>query len=145
MNSTVATPRTPTTNGRCSNACETNKSDVPQVTPRTKVFVPRVDIVESDDHITLAADIPGVDDSSLTVSIEKNVLTLRGQVQASAPEGYQLAYSEYDVGDFERSFTISNDIDRGAIEAVMKDGVLRLKLPKAQHAMVQKIAVKTIA
>lgn len=133
-------------NGRCTSNCETSNREVKQEEVekiRPKVFVPHVDIVESDDRITLMADLPGVDESSLSISVEKNVLSLHGQVKHTAPEGYQLAYSEYEVGDFERSFTISNDIDRAGIEAVVKDGVLRLTLPKAHHAMVQKIPVKT--
>jgi HSP20 family protein len=128
---------------RCASHCDTRKEQATEPRTATKVFVPHVDIVESDDRITLVADLPGVDQSSLEVSVEKNVLSLRGRVSPAVPEGYQLAYSEYEVGNFERSFTISNDIDRNGIEAIVKDGVLRLTLPKAHHAQVQKIAVKT--
>lgn len=141
MHATFSLPRQST--NRCASNCETKKDHAAEQRSAPKVFVPHVDIVESDSQITLVADLPGVDQSTLDVSVEKNVLTLRGQVQSTLPEGYQLAYSEYEVGNFERSFTISNDIDRAGIEAVVKDGVLRLTLPKAHHAMVQKIAVKT--
>lgn len=124
------------------NSCGT-KSERTGVAENPKVFVPQVDIVESENQILLVADLPGVDQDGLDISLEKNVLTIRGTVANHAPEGYQLGYSEYSVGNFERAFTVSNDIDRQGIEAVIKDGVLKLTLPKAKHAVVQKIAVKT--
>lgn len=142
MNVTNHSQANPTSN-RCNGNCDSRKHEETNERTRAKVFVPQVDIVESDDHITLVADVPGVDEQSLEISVEKNVLSLKGHVKPNVPEGYQQAYAEYEVGDFERSFTISNDINRSGIEAVVKDGVLRLTLPKAQHAMVQKIAVKT--
>lgn len=119
------------------------KAPVSESTSAPKVFVPQVDILESESQILLVADLPGVDQEGLEVSLEKNVLTIRGTVQPQGPEGYQLAYAEYEVGNFERAFTVSNDIDRQGIEAVVKDGVLRLTLPKAKHAVLQKIPVKT--
>lgn len=136
------------TSNCCTSACdngkrENRKQEESKPVSPPKAFVPHVDIVESDDRITLVADLPGVDEGSLAVNIEKNVLSLRGQVKQAIPEGYVVVSSEYEVGDFERSFTISNDIDRANIDAVVKDGVLRLTLPKSHHAMVQKIPVKT--
>lgn len=124
-------------------ASNSNSNGAGSESAAAKVFVPQVDIVESESQILLVADLPGVDQQGLDVSLEKNVLTIRGTVSSQAPEGYQLAYAEYDVGNFERAFTVSNDIDRQGIEAVLKDGVLKLTLPKAKHAVLQKIAVKT--
>lgn len=139
--------------GKTGSCCQAKQDSAPATstatptpataTPNAKVFVPQVDILESENQILLLADLPGVDEQGLEVTLEKNVLTLRGKVQSQGPEGYQLAYSEYEVGNFERAFTVSNDIDRQGIEAVIKDGVLRLTLPKAKHAVLQKIAVKT--
>lgn len=131
-----------------ANCCKPRQETAPatngaETTPAPKVFVPQVDIMESENQILLVADLPGVDQENLEVTIEKNVLTIRGTVKPHAPEGYQLAYAEYEVGNFERAFTVSNDIDRQGIDAVVKDGVLRLTLPKAKHAVLQKIAVKT--
>lgn len=125
-----------------SNHTKADKSNV-EVSENSKVFVPQVDIVESEDRILLVADLPGVDHDNLDINLEKNVLTIRGTVRPHAPEGYQLAYSEYSVGNFERAFTVSNDIERQGIDAVIKDGVLKLTLPKAKHAVSQKISVKT--
>ena len=107
-----------------------------------KAFVPRVDIYETDDQIVLVADVPGVDQDSVEITLEKSMLTVNGYVEPEAPEGYDIAYAEYDIGDFERSFRLSNQIDQEKIEASVKDGVLRLVLPKIGPAKTRKIAVK---
>lgn len=120
------------------------ESEVPQGTERTKlrkVYVPLVDIVENDELLTLTADMPGVDEQGVDVTIEKNVLTLRGTVGDAVPAGYQLSYEEYGVGDYERSFTLSNEIDRDRIQATIRDGVLRLTLPKVKQAVARKVTV----
>jgi HSP20 family molecular chaperone IbpA len=107
-----------------------------------KAFVPRVDIYETDDQIVLVADVPGVNQDSVEITLEKSMLTVNGYVEPEPPEGYDIAYAEYDVGDFERSFRLSNQIDQEKIEATVKDGVLRLVLPKIGPAKTRKIAVK---
>jgi HSP20 family protein len=104
-------------------------------------FVPRVDIYETNDAIFVAADMPGVDETSVDITLENDVLTINGYVEPAEPEGYQLAYAEYRVGDYERRFTLSNKIDQERIEATMKNGVLHLHLPKAQPTT-KTIAVK---
>lgn len=120
------------------------ESETPQGTERIqarKVFVPHVDIVETDHSLVLLADMPGVDEQGMDVTVEKNVLTLKGHVADGAPAGFKLSYEEYGVGDFERSFTIPNEIDRDAINASIKDGVLTLTLPKVKQAVAKKVAV----
>jgi HSP20 family protein len=104
-------------------------------------FVPRADIYETNDSITVVADMPGVDENSVDITLEQNVLTINGYAAPAEPEGYRLAYAEYRVGDYQRRFTISGQIDRDKIEAVMKDGVLRLHLPKVEPTA-RRIAVK---
>ena len=105
-------------------------------------FIPRVDIYETNDAVALIADMPGVDENSVDITLEKNVLTINGYVEPERPEGYSLAYAEYRVGDYQRSFNISNEIDQENIEATMKDGVLHLHLPKAEPTT-KKIAVQS--
>jgi HSP20 family molecular chaperone IbpA len=105
-------------------------------------FVPRADIYEVEDNIVVAVDVPGADEESIEITLEKNVLTIDAYVDPGDFEGYSLAFAEYQIGDFHRSFRLSNEIDRDAIEATVKDGVLRLTLPKAQEAKMRKIAVK---
>jgi HSP20 family protein len=106
-------------------------------------FVPRADIYETDDAIFVVADMPGVDESSLDITLENNVLTINGCVEPLELEGYTLTYAEYREGDYVRSFRLSDEIDREGIEATLKDGVLRLSLPKVTEARTRKIAVKT--
>lgn len=105
------------------------------------VFVPRVDIYETNDSIEIVADMPGVDENSVDILLEQDVLTISGFVEPVQVDGYSLAYAEYRVGDYQRSFTVSNQVDREGIEAGVKDGVLRMHLPKAEPTT-KKIAVK---
>ncbi len=106
-------------------------------------YVPRTDIYETDDNVVVVTDMPGVDQDAIDITLEKNTLTINGYVESDSMEGYSLAHVEYSIGDFERKFTISNEIDRENIEATVKDGVLRLVLPKAGPAKTRKISVKS--
>lgn len=107
-----------------------------------KVFVPRVDIYETEGDVFVVADVPGVNEDSVSITLEKNVLTMQGSVDLTTPEDFDLSYSEYGVGDYQRRFTLSEEIARDSIEASIKDGVLSLRLPKAGPAKAKKIAVK---
>ena len=120
----------------------TNNTTEPIATP-DKLFLPRVDIVETEDSIRLTADLPGVSDEDLDIVLEKNLLTLKGKVKRTIPEGYAPAYREYEEGDYERTFTIPDEIDRPLIEASIDQGTLHLTLPKAKHVLSKKIPVKT--
>ena len=126
------------------NIQETEKQEIAETgAERTRsrlAFVPRTDIYETNEAIVLVTDMPGVDETSLDITLENDVLTINGYVETAYHEGYGLAYGEYRVGDYERSFTMSNKVDRNKIEATVKDGVLRLHLPKAEPSM-RKIAV----
>ena len=99
-----------------------------------KLFMPPADIFETDDVVTVVADMPDVQAGALDVTLEENVLTIRGRVTNRTPDGQDLAYAEYDVGDYERSFSLSDRIDADAIEAKLTHGVLTLTLPKVKPA-----------
>jgi HSP20 family molecular chaperone IbpA len=134
------------TNERELQVQDTEKQEVEIEAERTrdrKAFVPRTDIYEDGESIVIVADLPGVAEEALEITLEKGVLTIDGAVELNAPEGYTLAYAEYEVGDYQRSFKLSNQIDQAKIEATFKDGVLRLTLPKIGPAKTKKIAVKT--
>lgn len=124
---------------------ETEKQEIDETeAERTRAgacFVPRVDIYETEDGITVVADMPGVDEESIDITLEQNVLTINGYVEPERPEDYSLAYAEYRVGDYQRRFTVSDQVDKENIEATVKDGVLRLQLPKAEPST-KKISVK---
>ena len=109
-----------------------------------KAYVPRADIYETSDNIVVVTDMPGIDENSVDITLEKNVLTISGYVEPEAPENLSLAFAEYEVGDYQRSFTLSNQIDQANIEATVKNGVLRLHLPKAGPAKARKITVKAV-
>ena len=111
-------------------------------TQNRKVYLPNVDIYERGDNTILLADMPGVDEKSVDINLEKNLLTITGTIGINSYGDHRLAYSEYDIGDYERAFTLSNEIDIDRIEASVKNGVLRLILPKAEAAKPKKIAVK---
>jgi HSP20 family molecular chaperone IbpA len=106
-----------------------------------KVYVPKVDIYETGQSMVLIVDMPGVDEKSVDVTLDRNVLSIHGRVEPEAFEGYSLAYTEYGTGDFQRAFTVSDEIDREKIEAVMKNGVLKITLHKAEQAKARKIAI----
>lgn len=98
----------------------------------SRSYIPAVDVIEGENESILYADMPGVDQSSIDITVEKNVLTIKGKVERPKFEGYDVLYSEYGIGDFERSFTLGEDVDRENISASMKDGVLMIKLPNAK-------------
>jgi len=108
-----------------------------------KVFIPPVDIVESKDAIILTADMPGVDDKNVSVTLEKGVLSVLGEIEPASVKDRKLAYAEYEIGDYERAFTLSDEIDQDRIEATVKNGILRLVLPKTETARARRIPVKT--
>ena len=106
-----------------------------------KTFVPRVDIYETKDALFLIADMPGIDEQTVDVELEKNILTISGRVENGKVKDYRLVFSEYEVGDYERTFTLSDEIDRDKIKANVKHGVLRLELPKAEEVKPKKIKI----
>jgi HSP20 family molecular chaperone IbpA len=106
-----------------------------------KTFVPRVDIYETKDALFLIADMPGIDEQTVDVELEKNILTISGRVENGKVKDYRLVFSEYEVGDYERTFTLSDEIDRDKIKANVKHGVLRLELPKAEKVKPKKIKI----
>lgn len=106
------------------------------------VYAPRTDILETDEGLVILADMPGVAADGVDVTLERNVLTIRGRTGDSAPQGFSPVYLEYQPGDYERVFTLSEDIEAERIEAGVKNGVLRLLLPKAGPAQAKRIQVR---
>jgi HSP20 family protein len=115
---------------------------VSERTKNTKIFTPKVDIYETPETMVLIADVPGADENSVEVILDKNVLKIQGTVAQVEPQEHRLYYAEYDVGDYQRTFTLSEDVDRDKIEASVKNGVLRVVLHKAAPVKAKKIAIK---
>ncbi|HCX01941.1 MAG TPA: heat-shock protein Hsp20 [Syntrophaceae bacterium] len=107
-----------------------------------KTFVPRVDIYENKDSLFLLADMPGVDEKTVDIELEKNILKITGRVENGRIQDAAMMYSEYEIGDYERVFTLSDEIDRDKVVASVKNGVLRLELPKTEKVKPRKIAIK---
>jgi len=112
-----------------------------EVTREGRSYVPQVDIYETKAGLWLWADMPGVDESSLNVHLDNGVLTIEGQVDVTQYENTTPLYTEYNVGNYVRRFTLSNDVDSDRIVARMQHGVLALEIPKAERAKPRRISV----
>ncbi len=106
-----------------------------------RYYVQNTDIYETDDALTVVMEMPGVEKEALEVNIENDVLRVEGRIDPAKYEGLEPLYTEYNVGHFARSFTLSNKIDQQQIAAQLADGVLTLTLKKAKEAMPRKIAM----
>jgi HSP20 family protein len=105
------------------------------------VYTPDVDIFETEKEITLLADMPGVKTDALTIDLRDDVLTLSGETDSNGESVEDPLLIEYGVGKYYRQFTLSEVIDQAKISAELKDGVLRLVLPKVEKATPRKIKV----
>jgi len=104
-------------------------------------LTPAVDIVENDVGITLLADMPGVSRERLVVKVDGDNLTIEGSAEVKVPEKLELLHSEIRNPYFRRTFTLSRELDPSRIEASLKDGVLRMHIPKAEEARPRRIEV----
>ena len=108
---------------------------------RESVFLPPTDIRETDEAIVLVADMPGVSAESVEITLEDELLTVKGTVNQQDRRPSGPAYAEFELGNYQRSFLVSDDIDGDGIDAQMRNGVLTLTLPKV-HPTHRKIEVK---
>ncbi len=106
------------------------------------IFTPPADILEKGDTVVLLLDVPGADPASLDVTLDKHVLTIEARVTLAAPDGYAPEHIEFQNGTYERRFVFSERMDGDHIDATLKDGVLRLTVPKAPDTAAKKISVK---
>jgi HSP20 family protein len=106
-----------------------------------RFYLPNTDIFETEQALSLIVEMPGVDKNKVDVRVEDGVLTIEGRLDFSKYEGMQPVYTEYNVGHYRRSFSLSNKVDQGRISAEMKDGVLTLVLPKPEATKPRKISV----
>ncbi len=108
-----------------------------------RTYVPDVDIREDEHALWLWADMPGVDQNQVEVELHDNVLRLEGRVSLTDYDGLQPLYTEYNVGNYLRRFTLSNaeGFDRDHVSARLVNGVLEVKLPKAEKAKPRRIPV----
>jgi len=106
-----------------------------------RYYIPYADIFETDDSLSVVMEMPGVARDDLTIALESDVLRVEGRINFTKYEGMEPVYTEYNVGHYTRSFTLSNKIDQEKSSAQLADGVLTLALPKAKQAQSRRIAV----
>jgi HSP20 family protein len=106
-----------------------------------KFYSPYTDIHETKDAVIVTMEVPGVSKPAIDIRLEKNVLTITGSIDSNKYESLRPMYSEYNVGNFVRSFTVSTEIDSDKISATVADGVLTVRLPKAAQAVAKRIAI----
>lgn len=139
---TIETSNLPATQ-QCDLQTQVCEPGTEAITTNRRVLVPRADIFENDKEIVVLADLPGVDESSVDITVVKNILTITGSSQLEIPSGLRMSYCEFKLGDYQRRFTLPNEINRDSIQASMKNGVLRLTLPKSAESQIRKITVKS--
>lgn len=116
-------------------------SKTAETTVPGKRYMPATDIVETDTELTLYMDMPGVTKDKVKIRLEKSVLEIEGAIEAEPYANIKPLYAEYNIGHYKRNFELSNVIDQDHIEAVMADGVLRLKLPKIPESQPRNIQI----
>jgi HSP20 family molecular chaperone IbpA len=112
-----------------------------EATIAARVFLPAADIFETDQSLTVILEMPGVDKDNVDVKVENDVLRIEGWIDFSRYEGLQPVYTEYNIGNYSRSFQLSSKIDQDRISAELRDGVMTLVLPKSEKAKARKISV----
>ena len=112
-----------------------------EATIPARMFVPATDIFETEEALTVILEMPGVDKDKVDVKVENDVLTIEGWIDFSRYEGLQPIYTEYNIGNYARSFQLSSKIDQDRISAELRDGVMTLVLPKSERAKTRKISV----
>jgi HSP20 family protein len=107
-----------------------------------RYFLPEVDIFESEEGLRLWADMPGVDEKDVEVTLKEGMLSIEGIVSTDTYRNLVPVYTEYNVGNYYRQFVVNEEIDAGKIEARIRNGVLEVSLPKAETARPRKIEVQ---
>jgi HSP20 family molecular chaperone IbpA len=138
-------PRTiPVATGHTSAENGTHAPATLEEAPHSGVcHTPLIDIHEGPEGLVLEADLPGASENNLSIQLEDNVLSLHARVASSLPEGTRVLHEEYGAADYFRSFILSDEVERSKISAELKNGVLRLHLPKAERAKTRRIEIKS--
>ena len=119
-----------------------SKVDSSKKTDNEVYYVPRIDVSYNEAETLITADMPGVDTDGVDVSVQGDELIITGKCNVSIPESFNIKWQEYKLGNYRKSFKITESIDLEKISAVMKDGVLTLVLPNKKQAIPVKVKVK---
>jgi HSP20 family molecular chaperone IbpA len=112
-----------------------------ETTVPARFYQPNTDIFEDEGSLTLVMEMPGVRKENVDITIEKNVLDVEGKIDFTQYQDLEPVYTEYNVGHYKRSFSLSSKIDQGKISAEMDNGLLTLVLPKAEEAKPRTIKI----
>jgi HSP20 family protein len=107
-----------------------------------RFYVPYTDVYETEEALTVVMEMPGVDRKDVEIELKDDVLRVEGKIDLSKYGGMEPVYTEYNVGHFTRSFSLSDKVDQERIGAQLEDGVLTLTLPKIAAARPRRIALK---
>ena len=121
-----------------------NETITPEITKSEPTYSPNVNIVETEKEIILTSELAGVKEEDLELMLDNNVLTITGKMKDESFNDYDLVYSEYRPVKYERSFTISDEFDKTKLNAVLKNGLLNLNIPKAPKTVAKRISVKSL-
>jgi HSP20 family molecular chaperone IbpA len=135
-----------------SNDIQTQRSGEPETpegtVPKEKssrygnaALTPPVDVIEDAGGITLYADLPGVSRENLNLHIEAETLTIEAESSLAVPDGLKTSHTEVGLGRFRRVFTLSKELDTDKVLAELAQGILKLRIPKAEHAKPKRINV----
>ena len=111
-------------------------------TAESATLLPPVDVIEDSTGITLYADLPGVTKDTLRVEVDADALTIEGEIDLHNPQGMDSTHAEVSVPRYRRVFTLSKELDTGKLQAELKQGVLTLRIQKAEHAKPRRISVR---
>lgn len=117
----------------------TRKSEAPRA---EAALLPPVDVFEDAAGITLFADLPGVPKDRLSLQVESDTLTIEGEVALDMPEGMEASHAEVDLPRYRRVFTLSKELDSEKVAAEFNHGILKLRIPKAEHAQPRRVEIK---
>jgi HSP20 family molecular chaperone IbpA len=120
----------------------TQVNDKPATRRDEPSLLPPVDVVEDATGITLYADMPGVPRDKLNLRVEGDQLTLEGEMALPLPQGMAASHAEVTLSRYRRAFTLSKELDADKVNAELSNGVLRVRIPKAEHAQPRKISVQ---
>jgi HSP20 family molecular chaperone IbpA len=120
----------------------TNVAKSPEPQQKESALLPPVDVIEDTGGITLYADLAGVPKDKLSLQVEANTLTIEGEIALNMPEGIEASHAEVSLPRYRRVFTLSQELDTQKVNAEFENGLLKLHIPKAEHAKPRRIEVK---
>ncbi len=124
------------------NAASKTADKAPDKAPEDFTLLPPVDVIEDASGITLYADLPGVPKDKLSLQVESDTLTIEGEVALDVPQGMEASHVEVGLPRYRRVFTLSKELDPAKTQAKFEQGVLSLRIPKAEHAQPRRIEVQ---